>query len=239
MVPEADYSFRNISSGNMICIGERSHDLYACAEIPKMQYGQDHIFKAERAGDGYYVTSYNGYALTDSDGALQPERMKDQKTQQFRLFCNADGSYSIVTPDGERAVTESGSSYTLEKFTGSAAQKFVMLHESYTLIEYFETTTSVTETTTTTTETTTTTATTTARPQKIQIGDTDCNGMVDVSDAVLLARMLVEDSAAVITEQGMRNADCNENGSPDSEDVVMILKAIALLITLPEEWIWV
>lgn len=62
-------------------------------------------------------------------------------------------------------------------------------------------------------------------------GDVDCSGAVDVSDAVLLAKLLAEDQTAVVTQSGLRNADVNNSGQPDAEDTVMILKYIARLIT--------
>ncbi|HAG13523.1 MAG TPA: hypothetical protein DCG49_06635 [Ruminococcus sp.] len=61
-------------------------------------------------------------------------------------------------------------------------------------------------------------------------GDVNCDDAVDVADAVLLARALAEDSEAVITVQGMQNADCNRNGNPDTNDVTLILKYVALMI---------
>ena len=63
-------------------------------------------------------------------------------------------------------------------------------------------------------------------------GDVDCNEEVNVLDAVLLARFIAEDNDANVTAQGKLNADCNKNGMPDSEDIILILKAIAKMITL-------
>ena len=63
-------------------------------------------------------------------------------------------------------------------------------------------------------------------------GDVDCSGVVDVADAVLLARYLTEDQDAVVTATGKVNADCDDSGKPTNDDVVLILKAIAKLITL-------
>ncbi|MCQ2407913.1 MAG: endo-1,4-beta-xylanase [Oscillospiraceae bacterium] len=86
----------------------------------------------------------------------------------------------------------------------------------------------VEETTTTTEATTTTTTTTTTKTDKATLlGDVDCNGDVDVSDVVLLARLLVEDGDAVVTETGKLNADANHNGKPDMEDGTLILQHIA------------
>ena len=53
---------------------------------------------------------------------------------------------------------------------------------------------------------------------------------MDVSDAVLLARLIAEDSKAAVTAQGRRNGDVNDSGAPDSDDVIRILKYIVHLI---------
>ena len=94
------------------------------------------------------------------------------------------------------------------------------------------TTTTVPVTTTTTTTTTTvTTTTTTAAPaaQALLRGDCNCSNMVDVSDAVLLARFLAEDRTAKLSDQGRKNADCNADGDLNSDDVLAILRKIAKL----------
>ena len=49
---------------------------------------------------------------------------------------------------------------------------------------------------------------------------------------MLLARFLAEDKSAEVTAQGRENADCNRSGKPDPEDVILILKYIAKMITL-------
>ncbi len=71
------------------------------------------------------------------------------------------------------------------------------------------------------------------KARKDQTGDANCDGVVDVADAVLVMRYVVADSEAVITEQGIQNADVDKNGNTDSEDGVNILKYIAKKITLP------
>lgn len=58
-------------------------------------------------------------------------------------------------------------------------------------------------------------------------GDVNCDKQVTVSDAILTARIVAEDATAKVTEQGMRNADMNQNGAPDAEDTVLILKQLA------------
>ena len=69
-------------------------------------------------------------------------------------------------------------------------------------------------------------------PQVTVKGDMDESGKLDVSDAVLLARYLVADAEAVVTEQGRVNADCNADGKADEDDLTMMLKAIAKQIVL-------
>ena len=53
---------------------------------------------------------------------------------------------------------------------------------------------------------------------------------VDVSDAVLLARFVAEDTEATLSAQGKKNADVNANGKPDGDDTIKILKFIAKMI---------
>ena len=62
------------------------------------------------------------------------------------------------------------------------------------------------------------------------LGDVNLDKAVDVSDAVLLARFVAEDTDANVSAQGKLNADMDGNGQPDGDDVVMILKKIAKLI---------
>lgn len=112
-----------------------------------------------------------------------------------------------------------------------------------------ETTTTTTETTTETTTTTTTTETTTEtttttelttsetttvsqQPSgKTMTGDVNCSGAVDVSDAVLLARFIAEDSEAVVNAAGKANADCDADGELTGNDTIQILRFIAKLTT--------
>ena len=84
--------------------------------------------------------------------------------------------------------------------------------------------------TTTTTAATTTTVTTTVPQQQGVAGDVDLSGKVDVADAVLLARFIAEDRDAAISDAGKRLADVNRSGQPDTDDITLILKYIALLI---------
>ena len=61
-------------------------------------------------------------------------------------------------------------------------------------------------------------------------GDLNLDEITDVSDAVMLARLLIEDKALVLTEQGKANADANADGKVSSEDLTWILYFIAKLL---------
>ncbi|MBQ8921806.1 MAG: RICIN domain-containing protein [Oscillospiraceae bacterium] len=61
----------------------------------------------------------------------------------------------------------------------------------------------------------------------VYLGDADCNGSVDVLDAVMLARVTAEDTATGITAQGKLNADCNLDGTTNAADLTKLLKFLA------------
>ncbi|MBQ5338329.1 MAG: glycoside hydrolase family 9 protein [Oscillospiraceae bacterium] len=67
---------------------------------------------------------------------------------------------------------------------------------------------------------------TTAKAVKTR-GDVNCDKEVDVSDAVLLARLLSEDKEANITAQGKINADCDDDDELSPQDTLKILRHIA------------
>lgn len=63
-------------------------------------------------------------------------------------------------------------------------------------------------------------------------GDANCDGALDVSDAVLASRILVEDTDAKISDQGLRNADIDRSGKLETADITMMLQVIAKKIVL-------
>ena len=64
------------------------------------------------------------------------------------------------------------------------------------------------------------------------MGDANCDGVLDVSDAVLTARVLVEDIEAEISQQGLVNADTDGSGKLETNDLTRMLQAIAKKIKL-------
>ena len=67
-----------------------------------------------------------------------------------------------------------------------------------------------------------------------ETGDANCDGSIDVADAVLIARFAAEDKEAVITDQGRKNADVTNDGNVDSQDTTKILQYIAKKISLAD-----
>ena len=94
-----------------------------------------------------------------------------------------------------------------------------------------------TTTTTTTTTSTTTTSTTTQPPVLTPVyGDSNCDGVVNVADVVVLNKWLNNNADYNLTEQGKLNADCydpKDGKELTAADSDAIIKSIVSLVTLP------
>ena len=96
------------------------------------------------------------------------------------------------------------------------------------------TTASTTASTTSSSSTSSTsTSTKSTQPQTVHRGDLDCDGRVTVADAVLLARLIGNDSTinSDLTTQGKRNAECDGQDGFSSNDLTVLLKYLARVIT--------
>ena len=76
---------------------------------------------------------------------------------------------------------------------------------------------------------------TTAKPAEIVYGDTNCDGLVDISDAVLLKCYLINNKKYAISAQGALNADVHGNNNGlNEQDAVSIQKfVLGAVKTLP------
>ncbi len=93
-------------------------------------------------------------------------------------------------------------------------------------------TTSTTKATTSTTKATTTTETeTTPTASPTKWGDANTDDIVDVADAVLIARFVAEDATASISAQGKLNASVTDGKNINADCTVKILQFIAKIIT--------
>ena len=65
-------------------------------------------------------------------------------------------------------------------------------------------------------------------------GDVNCNGKVQINDVVLLNRYLAK--TAEVSEQGLKNAECDGDGKISQNDATAIKEYLARLITaLPKK----
>lgn len=64
-------------------------------------------------------------------------------------------------------------------------------------------------------------------------GDVNVDKSIDVADSVLLARFIAEDTEALISEEGLINADADDDGGVTADDVVYIMQLIAKKIPMP------
>ena len=223
-VPDHAYTLRNVNSG-----------LFVGAAGSALQQGSEPQVWQLTQKDGWYtVSDAQGNAVTAADGkdgsALTLSPLTGSEAQQFAVWCNADGSYTLLSRlsdskagfDVYEVSTAPGAKVVQWSYHGGDGQKFVLAPAAMPEPDVPETTTTLTETTTTTT-----TTETTAAPAEALLGDTDCSGDVNVADAVLLARFLAEDSEVTVSVQGKRNADCNLDGDISADDNTMILEYLA------------
>ena len=75
------------------------------------------------------------------------------------------------------------------------------------------------------TGTTTTTESTSVNPVSAKKGDADCNGEVELRDAILLAKATA--GLEELSVQGKKNSDCNDDGAVKPEDLQILLKYLA------------
>lgn len=134
-------------------------------------------------------------------------------------------SSNDVTFQVYQRTLSAGESVTLgSNTTGTSVVNYVAMVSE----PYVETTTTTTTTTTETTTTTTTETTTTSTwITPTLMGDVDCNGIVNVADAVLLARYVAEDSNVSVTDQGLIHAEMNGVSGLSAADTAALIQHIA------------
>jgi hypothetical protein len=173
--------------------------------------------------------SNGGYGYSQGDW-VQKEWKADSSSGSFTVSIDVPSGVSNVQFQiyWPKSATIESASYT----GGSSNPVVTDPPQIVTQAPVTTTTTTTTITTTTSAPATTTTTVTTEqnKPKMLIRGDANCDGGCDVSDAVLICRLAVEDRNAHITDQGIANADANRDGKMDSDDVVEILNWIAYLV---------
>ncbi|MBQ9906172.1 MAG: hypothetical protein IJM46_05320 [Oscillospiraceae bacterium] len=188
------------------------------------------------------VQSANKYGEFDTNGSQSyiPSNSYQLLTDTSKLksyFASNGGTLNDTNQSGTASAADTQPPATTTTTTTTTAETTTTTEETTTVT----TTVTAAETTTVTasettpaasseTTTETTVSTVSEEPKAGLRGDVNCSGAVDVSDAVILARLVAEDAGVNITAQGRANADCNQNGMPDSEDVILILQYIVHII---------
>ncbi len=112
---------------------------------------------------------------------------------------------------------------TTTKATTTTTKATTTTTKATTTTTKVDTTTTKPQTTTTKAETTVTTATTTPILKPTLWGDANCDGRVEIADATLILQYLTNKDEYKLTDLGMLNADCANNG-----DGVTALDALAI-----------
>lgn len=76
-----------------------------------------------------------------------------------------------------------------------------------------------------------TTETTQPDAPTVNYGDVDCDGKVKINDVVLLSRFISEDIEAVVTDQGIVNAQCYNDGDINGNDATLLLQYLAGMVS--------
>ena len=235
------YTFKNVNSGLYLDV-ENGTAANGTNVQQAASTGKQNQFKAVSAGDGYYylvsqLGDGNSYALDvngkkTTDGAnIEIYTFNKGENQKFKFVKNDDGTYSILTKitDGKSALDvneqskNSGANIQQYKFSGNANQKFILETAGAQQAQQ-------------STQPTTQPYTQTSSQSERLWGDVNCDGNVDMSDAVLIMQMLSNPSQFQITNDGRYNGDVSENGNGITNmDALAIQKYLLDLIqTLPE-----
>ncbi|MBR4320031.1 MAG: dockerin type I repeat-containing protein, partial [Oscillospiraceae bacterium] len=66
-------------------------------------------------------------------------------------------------------------------------------------------------------------------PTGVTPGDADCNGEVDILDVISINKAIM--GKEILNSAGLYNIDFNQNGKPDSDESMKVLKCIVGMIS--------
>ncbi|WP_295085252.1 cellulase family glycosylhydrolase [Ruminococcus sp.] len=175
------------------------------------------------------VSSTEAVAVTDEDTIVKLiSYIKEQKSAILQAWYASDKSGKQIDP------AESGAK-SLEAFIVISENQI----ESTTLSSQTSTTTTtITTSTTSSAVTTTINTTTTVDTDIIMYGDSNCDGQIDLADAVLIMQSLANPSRygingtdeKHITELGLKNADCYMTGDGVTNNDAATIQKLCLNI---------
>jgi len=183
-----------------------------CVAMARWYYEQHHLYDNEFTWTNSDVAAPYRTIESWSDWWYDKEPSLEPITEKPKETTAAPKETTVSVK--ETTTTSAETTTAPEETTVSVKETAATSAETTTAPE--ETTVSVKETTQSVTE-----------AAELLLGDVNCDKTITVSDAILLARVNAEDKTAVVSEQGLRNADLNQNGKPDADDTVLILKKLA------------
>ena len=193
----------------------------------------------EKTGDYLYLKTLKGGSEPDyliEDEPIITLRFVVDKDFEGTVPVTMDaGIVCVQLEDENHTKVEHDATIVAGSFTKGSAAETTTSTEEVTTTTSKETTTTTNEVTTTTTSKVTTT-TTTAEPGTLLYGDTNCNGVVNIADVVVLNKWLNDASSYAMKDQGKINADCcDAKGGEglDASDSKAIIQSIVHLVKLP------
>lgn len=186
----------------------------------------------QKAKDGAVIYSFN-VKVPSKNGTYSITQ--DDRNPTKVVPKNQDKPYTVLVHGLDIVVGEPEIGTTAAPATTTAAPATTTAAPTTTTVAG-QTTTAAPATTTAAPATTTAAGqTTTATPAgTVKYGDVNCDGEVKINDVVLLNRWL--NKTATVTDQGLKNADCDANGTPDEKDSDIIQEFLARIIkALPKK----
>ena len=250
---DVSYMFKNVNSGLYMEVADGSTSSGANVQQWGASGSQPHnTWKCVQAtGDYFYIKPSNAdlYLYVDNgskdNGANIVVAEKNGYSDQFFKFQdNGDGTVTILT----RATKDAGAVEVASAYTNNGAniqQWEVNGHncQKWEMIEVSDISVTTTTATTTTLTTTTTTTAPPAEPVLVRFpGDTNCDGTVELADAILIMQSLANPNKygksgsdpKHLTEQGSLNGDVDRDIiGLTSNDALFIQRCLLNLETLP------
>ncbi len=212
-VPDGAYTMMNVNSS-----------LFLAENAGNAEQNSAAVWRLTKQQDDYYtIQTEDGMALTVENASAEDgtnmslSALTGDTSQKFHLFCNEDGSYTILSAaSGGKSCADvfeispnAGANICQWNYWGGDGQKFIL---------------EPVQTESTEPDTTEPTEPDSTEPTESAVvyGDVNCDGNVDILDVILLNKALLVGEN--LTEQGRQNADVDRSGSPDSADSLTILK---------------
>jgi len=241
----ATYTFSGLESLETVKFGDKvtiinDHDFSNCPKLTEIKLPEN----LEKIGISAFsstplknvtipasVKEIGLYAFVWSD--------KDKDNKKISMsditFLNPD----VIMSEAIGGIITSNANITIHGYAGSTAEKLADKSGSNRniFVAIDDTATTTTKTTSKTTQTTKATTTTTAKPADILYGDSNGDGQIDMSDAVIIMQMLANPSKFKISPEFEKNADVYQPGTGiTTKDALSIQKYLLSLIPeLPED----